>query len=256
VISTDDLEMGAIRELCPIREAAVQAARAGHDLLLSCHDAKSQWEVFGGLLDAYRDKELPWRDLEESEERLHRLRARRTTRFEGGPPRPEPDGLSLAREIARGAATVLRPGVPDLSTRLRQRAGVIFPRLGSLDARIVVERPLLDEATFVREQCGRFRVTPEIQLVGLEPTEAEIGMADGLAARSDLTVFFLFDAHLFPSNRKLLDEVQAHARALVVVLLRNPSDVNLLAPGVLGVTAYGYRVCQIEAALERVMRET
>ena len=253
VISSDDLEMGAIRELCPIGEAAVQAAQAGHDLLLSCHDAESQWEVFAGLLDAYRSRRLAWRDLEASEERLHRLKARRAVRCDGGPPRAEPDGAALAREIARRAVRIVRTGEPDLRTRLRQRVGVIFPRFSSLNARIMIERPLLDESDFLREQCGRFGVKPEVSIVGMEPTDEEIEQAAGLAARADLCVLFLFDAHLFPSNRKLLDRVQAGAQALVVVLLRDPYDADLLAPGVLGVTAFGFRVCQIEAVIERLM---
>ncbi len=255
VISTDDLEMGAIRELCPIGEAAVQAAQAGHDLLLSCHDAKSQWAVFTGLLDAYRSKRLPWRELEASAERLHRLRARRTARFEGDPPHPEPDGAALAREVARKAVTIVQGGVPNLRARLRQRVGLIFPRFSSLDPRIMIERPLLDEPAFLSEQCDRFGVTPEISIVAMEPPEEEIERAAGLAARSDLTVLFLFDAHLFPSNQKLLETVQASAHALAVVLLRDPYDADFLAPGVLGATAYGFRVCQIEAVIERLMQE-
>lgn len=255
VISSDDLEMGAIRELCPTGEAAVHAAQAGHDLLLSCHAAKSQWEVFTGLLDAYRSKRLAWRDLEASEERLNILKARRTARFEGGPPHPEPEGAMLGREIARRAVTIVREGVPDLHAGLRRRLGVIFPRFSSLDPRIMIERPLLDEGAFLREQCGRFGVTPEIALVAMEPTDEEIESAVGVAARSDLTVLFLFDAHLFPSNRKLLDGVQKSDHSLAVVLLRDPYDADFLAPGVLGVTAYGFRICQIEAVIERLMQQ-
>ncbi|MBI1894529.1 MAG: hypothetical protein HYS14_10480, partial [Candidatus Rokubacteria bacterium] len=43
------------------------------------------------------------------------------------------------------------------------------------------------------------------------------------------------------------------AHSLAVVLLRDPYDADFLAPGVLGVTAYGFRICQIEAVIERLM---
>jgi beta-N-acetylhexosaminidase len=39
VIISDDLEMGAITALCPMGEAAVRTAAAGHDILLVCHTA-------------------------------------------------------------------------------------------------------------------------------------------------------------------------------------------------------------------------
>jgi len=36
------------------------------------------------------------------------------------------------------------------------------------------------------------------------------------------------------------------------VLLRDPYDAALLAPGVLGITAFGWRACQIEAVVARL----
>ena len=48
--------MGAIKAICPIGEAGVLAARAGHDLLLVCHDLKAQKEVYDKLLEAYRSQ--------------------------------------------------------------------------------------------------------------------------------------------------------------------------------------------------------
>ncbi len=66
VIASDDLEMGAVKATCPIGEAGVLATRAGHDLLLVCHDLAAQKEVQAKLLEAYNSQELPLRELEES----------------------------------------------------------------------------------------------------------------------------------------------------------------------------------------------
>lgn len=253
VIVSDDLEMGAIRELCPIREAAVHARRAGHDLLLACHDPRNQWAVFLGLLDAYKRKNLPWKGLEASLERIQALLDRRSRRFEGGPARPEPEGAPLAEEIARKGVRVLREGIPDLGGRLKRSVEIIFPRLSSLSPRITVERPLLDETAFLRGQLDPFGITPEIHVVGIEPSEEEIEHAAALASRADLTLLFLFDAHLFPSNRALLDRVQGSAQALGVVLLRNPYDVEHLREGILCLTAFGFRLCQLEAVIEALL---
>jgi hypothetical protein len=65
-------------------------------------------------------------------------------------------------------------------------------------------------------------------------------------------VLFLYDAHLYPSNRALLDAVQARARRLAVVLLRDPYDASLLGRGVYGVTAFGWRRCQLDAVVARL----
>jgi hypothetical protein len=90
-------------------------------------------------------------------------------------------------------------------------------------------------------------------VVGVEPGEAEIARAAPAARGADATILFLYDAHLYPSNRALLDTLQKSARVLGVVLMRDPWDAEYLAPGVVGITAYGWRRCQIDAALTRLL---
>ena len=53
---------------------------------------------------------------------------------------------------------------------------------------------------------------------------------------------------------KLLTELQSRSRALAVVLMRDPYDADMLAPGVLGVTAYGFRKCQLDAVIARLVQ--
>jgi beta-N-acetylhexosaminidase len=253
VVLSDDLEMGAIGELCPSGEAAVRATGAGHDLLLVCHTEDAQREARAALLEAYRGKGLSLRELEVSVERIQALRAKRSLRFEAGAPRAEADGPSLAKTMATRAVTPVQAGPADLRTRLRGTVSVIFPRFSSLAARITIEPPLLDEAGYLRGTFGRFGLTPEILLVGTEPTGEEIDRAGERAARSDATLLFLFDAHLYPSNRQLLDRLQQRAPALAVILLRNPYDAAFLKSGVLGLTAYGFRLCQLDAVIARLL---
>ncbi|MBI3088010.1 MAG: beta-N-acetylhexosaminidase [Candidatus Omnitrophica bacterium] len=76
VVLSDDLEMGALRRLCPIGEAAVRAAEAGHDVVLVCSDLSAQREVFEALRGAYRGGRLSTEALEESVARIQRLMAR------------------------------------------------------------------------------------------------------------------------------------------------------------------------------------
>jgi beta-N-acetylhexosaminidase len=105
VIVSDDLEMGAVAEACPIAEAAVRAAEAGHDLLLVCHTDVAQRAAATALVDAYRTRRLPRRALEAAAERVRRLRERRTVRAEGGAVEVERDGAALAMAIATRAVT-------------------------------------------------------------------------------------------------------------------------------------------------------
>jgi hypothetical protein len=38
------------------------------------------------------------------------------------------------------------------------------------------------------------------------------------------------------------------------VLMRDPYDADMLTPGVLGVTAYGFRKCQLDAVIARLVQ--
>ena len=133
---------------------------------------------------------------------------------------------------------------------------VIFPRLSELAARITVEDVMQDEARFVREALAPYGVEPDVEIVAVEPDPSEVTRVVAAARAADATVFFLYDAHLYPSNRALLDAIQDAAPALGVVLMRDPWDAEWLRPGVAGMTAYGWRRCQLEAALARLLAPT
>jgi beta-N-acetylhexosaminidase len=253
VIASDDLEMGAIKALGPIGEAGILAAQAGHDLLLVCHDLTAQKEVYQKLLGAYRRKQLPWDELEASVERIRRLKGKREARFAGGDPGAEPEGSGLAARICRESVQVLK----DERRLLPLRGGdkkivVIFPQFSRLDAKIMIEREVLAEKEFVSREFQKFGLHPEIQVVGIEPAAEEIQRAAELAATWDLTIFFCFDAHLYPANKKLLEAIQDATKELVVDLLRDPYDAALIKAGVACVTDFGWRACQIKAAIEKM----
>ncbi len=253
VIASDDLEMGAIKAVCPIGEAGILAAQAGHDLLLVCHDLKAQKEVYDKLLEAYRRKHLPLKELEESAARIQTLKLKRAQRFEGGEPVAEPAGSSLAASICRESVQVLQDESKLMPLQSGVKSlGVIFPQFSRLDAKIMIEKEVLQENEFVRNEFQKFGLNPEILIVTIEPAAAEIHQAVNLAKNSDLTIFFCFDAHLYPSNRKLLDAIQAAAKELVVDLLRDPYDADYLKVGVAGLTDFGWRACQIKAAIEKI----
>ena len=252
VIVSDDLEMGAVTEACPIGEAAVRTAAAGHDLLLVCHTEAAQRAAAAALVDAYRSGRLPRHTLELSAARVRALRERRHVRAEGGPPAPERDGGPLAMAIATRAVTEVTRGRAEFTRALNGRVCVVLPRFSELAARITIENAMCDEAGWVRGAFAPAGVTVEPTLVGIEPSASEIDEAAARAEAAEATVLFLYDAHLYDSNRALLEAVQKATRRLAVVLMRDPYDAALLAPGVVGITAYGWRRCQLDAVVARL----
>src|SRR5205809_271144 len=158
---------------------------------------------------------------------------------------------AIAQSCPLGEAAV-RAAPADFRRALNGSVSVVFPRFSELAPRITIEPEVADERPYLVGAFASVGIVPSVLLVGIEPTAAEIAAAAERAATADATVLFLYDAHLLASNRALLEGVQARARALAVVLLRDPYDAALLAPGVLGITAYGFRKCQLDAAIARL----
>lgn len=270
VISSDDLEMGALRNLGTAGRAAVRTAGAGHDLLLCCHREDMQRDAQRSLLEAYRTGELSTADLEESVERIRKLRAKRDRRFEDGAPRAEKEGAALAASLARRGlraafgrsarrlGALLRGGIDPSAERrlaLYRRSGsvaVIFPRVSDLARRIMIERPLEDEAGFLRRELGRVPARKDIRIVPINPGPREIAAAAKAARNAETAVLFCFDAHIHPGGRRLLQALQKASPRLVLVLMQDPYDAAWARPGDVVVTAFGSRVCQVRACLETV----
>lgn len=256
VIASDDLEMGAIKDMCPVDVAAVKTVAAGHDLVLSCHDFDSQIKCFLGLVEAYRGKLLSISELEASHDRIEKLKAKRPQRFVGLP-MDKPEGDKLALKVASEAVEVVQDHdkVLPLSTKLRQDIGIVFPQLSSFAKKIMIEKPFEDEIGFFHETLGHLSEKHVTEVYGITPSEDDIENCSNLARRSTVTLFFCFDAHLHPKQQELFAILQRTARKLVVILMRDPYDRTFIRAKDVCLTAFGFRRCQIEAVINRIYGE-
>ncbi len=253
VILSDDLEMGALRNICEVGEAACRAVAAGHDIVLICHDLEAQRRAFQCLLDGYRSGRLNVKNLEESVERIQNLKRKRSKRFASNSLLPEA-GKKLSLEVARKAVELngnvnLPPRGDDIL--------VVFPKLSSLADRIFIEKDCLDEEQFIKSLFRSFEVDKgdlNVQIVDFDPEDDRIAALENLSRQSNVTYFFCFDAHLYPGCRRLLESLQDTAKCLVVILLRDPYDREFVRTDSLCVTAFGFRTTQIRAVLERIFR--
>ncbi len=256
VIASDDLEMGAIKETIGIDVAAVKTVAAGHDLVLACHDLDSQTRVFRGLLEAYKGKLLPINELEESVDRINKLKAKHAQRFEGTPA-PTAVGAPLALKVATEAVEVIqdKEHVLPLSDALREDVGIVFPQLSSFSQKIMIEKEFEDEIGFFHSILGHLPEKHVTEVYGIDPTDEDIENCANLARKSTVTLFFCYDAHLHPRQQQLFAMLQRTARKLVVALLRDPYDRTFLRPKDVGLTAFGWRKCQIEALVNKIYGE-
>jgi len=75
LIITDDLEMGAIAGHGEVGNAALNAFKAGADILLICKDQRNVMESIRLIEDSLIRGEVPVQRLDESYERIHKIRS-------------------------------------------------------------------------------------------------------------------------------------------------------------------------------------
>lgn len=256
VIFTDDLEMGAIGELGAIGEAAVKSVAAGHDMVLVCHDVAKQKEVYRALVAAYQANQLPRREMDEAIARVEALKSKRLDRFAELPSsdlranKEKEDAQTLVKQICDLSVTVLRDGK---APQAGASTAAIFPALSKLASKILIETPQQQEASWLSGVLQKNGLPQNsVGLYDLDVTPDQIQTAAQLAASQDQTILFLYDAHIHPMQKTLLDQIQASAKSLTVVLLRDAYDVEYVKPGTFCLTNYGFRVCDIEAVARKL----
>lgn len=249
LILSDDLEMGSLRNLCPLGEAAVRAVAAGHDMILVCESISAQQEVYQALLKAYQNGRLSIEDLKQSVERIEKLKAKRPMRFSAGEIKPEKEGAEIARSIAQKGIKVPKGKLPWTP---QDKIAVIFPRLSTLSERIHIETEMEDEAAFLRQAFKQAGINfSKLLLVELDPNKAEVEKVLQSFSPDHKLIFFCYDAHLSSGNRAILNHVQRLKDALVI-FLRDPYDESLLLSSLPFITTYGFRAVQITEAILRI----
>jgi hypothetical protein len=174
-------------------------------------------------------------------------------RFRPAPKRlPAPDD-ELALRISRSAVEIANKGALPLPLLLNgQKVAALWPDLREVGERFTFEGG--PEAPFKRLKARLSRWPAKVSYA-LTPVVSEKSLKPALAAaeKSEITLFFCFEAMRFPGQKRTLEALQkAVSNKLVVCLLRNPWDRELLKPQVTAIHAYGYRDCQVRAMLEAI----
>ncbi len=258
VIISDDLEMGAVREVSPLRDAVARSVLAGHDLLLVCHTASAQSGAYNALVKAYEDGTLQKTELEKSVERIKKLSSRRSERFSGAGG-PLSEGRKLAAEIAGRTAAVIRKGKTPLplsgSFIKGKNIAVIFPRFSDISETVMIESKMVNFGNYLSGWFAGAGVSFTPVPVGVKPSDEEAGMALEAVSKCGIAVVFCFDAGLYKGWEKILSGAQKSAPHCIAALLRDPYDLRFLGADVTAVTGYGFRQCQMDAVMKLLLEE-
>jgi beta-N-acetylhexosaminidase len=226
--TTDCMEMKAVTDAYGPGESAVQAARAGANLVLFSHTREYQEAAYDALLEAARTGRLPLEKVDYSVERINEVKARFASG--GRPPLTVIRQRSHLETVGRAAraGTVLLRDKPSLLP-LRHEARVAVIEFASSLEKECVERG--KETAFVKKLRDRALIMEAASMDASTLTEGQLMHAERLVEDMDTLVLATRNAHLYPAQLEAADRLIAVGKPCVLVCLRNPYDAGALDAG-------------------------
>ncbi|WP_027088111.1 beta-N-acetylhexosaminidase [Cohnella panacarvi] len=225
VIVTDCLEMNAISETIGVARGAVEAVKAGADLVLVSHRFVRQTTALEAVHEAVLTGEIPLSRIEQSAKRIWALKQLRGL---FGGVKPQADAVRAERvrnELSEAAVTVVK-GKEALPLSKAGRTLVVWT-----EARVATEVVEVIEQSWTLGAALKARgyLVQELR-VGLNPTAEEAEAARSAAAGSDTVVFASYDACFSESQTALIRELASDTSyAFAWAAMRTPYDL-LQAP--------------------------
>lgn len=239
IITTDALDMGAMTDNWSQAEMSVMAIQAGSDILLNSPDVDAS---IAGVKQAVADGTITEERLDESVTRILEWKAERGVLDD---PFADPAAvddvvgtdahLATAAEIADRSVTMVRnedralPLDPAQDRVLMVGAGSAWPeRLGPI---------LADRGFDVVEEYEN----------GSSPSAAYRARAVAAAADVDAIVFTSYNASGNAAQQRMVADLAATGKPVIVVAGRNPYDINVLPGADAVLNSYGYDVVNYTA---------
>ena len=256
LVVTDCMEMHAITQHFGAAAAAVEAIKAGADIVLVSHTFERQVASLDAIAAAIASGEIPRRRAEDA---VGRVLAAKVRYALGGVPGTPADGAAAA-DVAADGVTPADPGgvtETDLAEHRRLADGIAAQGVtlvandgGLVPAGERFRRPLVvacrpavvslvesrhSHPTPLLEEVRRFRPEAAGLEVGLDPSGEEIARARAAAAATtagaDLVIFASTEMRAHPAQVALAGALQDTDCPLVVVATRSPYDALALAGG-------------------------
>jgi len=254
LIVTDALDMGGATGTYPPNVAPVEAFKAGADQLVL---APQMDVAYSAVLAAVRSGEISKRRLDESVQRILRLKLKRGLfhRSQVDPDRAErvvgaPEHLAAAQAITDRTTTLVR-----------NDAGVL--PLSADPRRVLVTGWGLTTTQTLGAAIVRRGQTVTVLETGTTPAQTRIDEAVAQAANNDLVVVSTMNASSVDlatgqptasaaAQQALVRALRATGRPVVVAGMRNPYDISALGDAPTYLATYGYTPGSIES-LTRVL---
>jgi beta-N-acetylhexosaminidase len=235
VTTTDCMEMKAIANTIGTARGAVEAFKAGIDLIMVSHLHNLQKDTIEAIVQAVEDGEIEEAMIDAANERVHRLK----TKY-----------LSWD-DVPLGQATIQLPSVVGCTEHQQQAEEVfkqgitivknkqnILPLSAAKDHRVLVIYPSNSYLTLVEDQryssnalgdvIQEVHPSAETEMLTNIPTEEEIDRVTQRAIQFDTIVVGTLTASQSQEQLQIIERLYQTGKQIVVIAMRSPYDLAYL----------------------------
>lgn len=269
LVITDDIVMKAIKDNFGIEEGVVRAIEAGADLVIVGEGTQTAPIALEAILRAVKKGRLSIERINESVERILRVKAKYITTPIANLPKAK---KILGTKESRKQVQV----IADKSITLLKNDEKIIPLKLQKDDKVLIVRPSLtrlvmsdntnyyDESFLFKQFCKRHKNTKEA-IMGLAPCEAEvISLLDRIFI-SDVVIVCTMSACIYTKQAAIIEETinlfakEANnvkkKKRLITVALRSPWDLTKFPTVKTHLVTYGVAEVSLEALVKVIFGE-
>jgi beta-N-acetylhexosaminidase len=228
VITTDAMDMHAIRQGEFLGEDSILAVQAGADMLMATTDPQDQTRIAEALLRAAKNEELDMNEIKLSYQRIIELKkwlTEKNIKPELNVIRCE-EHLAIADEIAEKSITLVRDEKNLLPLKLNadKKIAVIIPKPLDLTP--------ADTSSYVTPQLAnsirQFHANTDEFIISYAPEEKETKDLIDKLKKYDLIIFGTINAYAEEKQAELVNQILKLDIPTIVIAMRLPYDLAVL----------------------------
>lgn len=257
VITTDCMEMKAIADTIGTARGAVEAIKAGIDLIMVSHLPDIQKDTIEEIVQAVQSGEIEESVIDEAYERVKRLKAKYLSWDDISPDQESVQVSAVvgceehqqqAEEVFRQGITIVKDkqNILPLSSSKEHRVLVIFPTNSYLT--------LVEDKRYSSNTLGaviqEVHSSAEREMLSDQPTEQEISKIMERAKLFDTIIVGTLTASRSNKQLQLIEGLNKLGKQLVVIAMRSPYDLNYLPDISVYVATYEFTTPALRMAVK------
>ena len=247
VVVTDALDMQGVREMFGDARVPIEAIKAGADIMLMPPEFDL---AYRSVLEAVRSGEISERRIDQSVYRILRLKERL-----GLFKRPFVKEHKVDRVVGNRRHLATAEDVTERTVTLVENdAGVLPMPAGTGQRALVTGWGVTTTATLGSEVRSR-GLSAEVLETGAAPSDAAIASARAAAERNDVVIVVTNRAWSAPAQQRLVAELVASGKPVIVAAVRDPYDVAHLPGADTFVATYSYAGVSVRALAKTLFGE-